>query len=142
MRALILIALFASPAHAWQAGYEGRLCTLTHSGDSADIGLTYDPAGPLYAITVTTPDPWPDAPYFGIRFDGPEPNTISTTRHELDPTGRSLTVTDRGFSNVLDGLEFNATATAFAGSASVEIDLTGAAPEVQTFRACTTSPSA
>ena len=142
MRALILFLLLATPAHAWQSGYEGRLCTLTHAAPAAEIRLTFDPAGPLYTITVTAPQPWPDAPIFGIRFDGAEPNTITTPRHQLDATGHSLTVTDRGFSNVLDGLQFNATATAFAGVSSVTIDLTGAAPEVQAFRACTTSPSA
>lgn len=141
MRALILLVLFTSPAHAWQAGSEGRVCTLSHSGADAGIYLTYDPAGPLYSITVTTPDPWPEAPIFGLRFDGPQPNSITTTRHERDGTGRSLTVIDRGFDNVLDGLEHNQTATAFAGQGRAQVDLTGAAPEVQIFRACITSPS-
>ncbi|WP_432675382.1 hypothetical protein [Nioella aestuarii] len=40
MRVLLLLALLASTAHARQPGYEGRICTLTHSGDNADIGLT------------------------------------------------------------------------------------------------------
>lgn len=142
MRTLVLLALLTSPAHAWQAGYEGRLCTLTHSDAAADILLTYDPVGPLYTITVTTPDPWPDATFFAIRFDGSQPNTITTSRHELNATGHSLTVSDRGFSNVLDGLASNQTATAFAGEASAAVDLTGAAPEVEAFRACATSPSA
>jgi len=141
MRALALLALLASPAHAWQAGTEGRLCTLTQSDPAADIRLTYDPSGPLYTITVTTPAPWPEAPVFGIRFDGPQPNTITTNRHERDGTGHSLTVTDRGFGNVLDGLEFNTTATAFSGQTALPIDLTGAAPEVQAFRACTVAPA-
>ena len=142
MRALIFLVLLASPAHAWQAGYEGRICTLSHSGPAADVRLTYDPAGPLYTITVTTPDPWPEAPVFGIRFDGARALTITTDRHARDATGHSLTVTDRGFSNVLDGMEFNETATAFAGPARAPVDLTGAAPEVQAFRACATLPSA
>lgn len=141
MRALILLALLTSPAHAWQAGSEGRLCALRHSDPAADIQLTYDPDGPLYSITVTTPAPWPDAPVFGLQFDGSRPNIITTTRHERDETGHSLTVTDQGFGNVLDGLEFNRTATAFSGQGLARIDLTGAAPEVQIFRACTTSPS-
>lgn len=142
MRAVLILALLTSPAHAWQAGSEGRICTLTHSEPAAEIRLTYDPAGPLYSITVTTPAPWPEAAVFGIRFDGASPNTITTSRHERDAAGHSLTVTDRGFSNVLDGLEFNSTATAFTGPAATVIDLTGAAPEVRAFRLCTTAPSA
>lgn len=142
MRVLLLLALFASPAQAWQAGAEGRLCTLRHSGPAAEVLLSYDPAGPLYSITLTTPAPWPEAPVFGIYFDGAAPNTITTTRHERDATGHSLTVTDRGFSNVLDGLEFNSTATAFTGPAAAVIDLADAAPEVEAFRACATAPSA
>ncbi|MGI3186214.1 hypothetical protein [Nioella aestuarii] len=142
MRAVIVFIFLATPAHAWQSGYEGHLCTLTHSEPAVEVRLTFDPAGPLYTITVTAPEPWPEAPYFGIRFAGAEPNTITTSRHQLDTTGRSLTVTDRGFSNVLDGLEFNETASAFAGLSAVDIDLDGAAPEVQAFRACTTAPSA
>ncbi|WP_083431307.1 hypothetical protein [Nioella sediminis] len=141
MRALVLLAILTSPAHAWQAGSEGRVCTLRHSGPAADVWLTYDPDGPLYSITVTTPAPWPDAPVFGLQFDGSRPNIITTTRHERDETGHSLTVTDQGFGNVLDGLEYNRTATAFAGQGLAQIDLTGAAPEVQIFRACTTIPS-
>lgn len=142
MRMLVVLVLLSSPAYAWQSGYESRLCTLSHSDPAADVRLTYDPSGPLYSITVTTPAPWPDAPLFGIRFDGAAPNTITTTRHERDVTGHSLTVTDRGFSNVLDGLAFNATATAFSGQTAAGIDLAGAAPEVDAFRACATSPSA
>ena len=142
MRTLVLLALLTSPAHAWQAGYEGRLCTLSHSDAAADILLTYDPTGPLYTITLTTPEPWPDAPVFGLSFTGPRPNTITTTRHDQDETGRSLSVTDRGFSNVLDGLELNDTATAIAGDTALRLDLTGAAPGVVAFRACTQSASA
>ena len=61
---------------------------------------------------------------------------ISTTRHVLDEGGRRLTVTDRGFGNVLDGLQFNGRAIAIAGDTVVALDLAGAAPEVEVFRAC------
>jgi hypothetical protein len=51
-------------------------------------------------------------------------------------------VSDRGFGNVLDGLEFNQVALAATGDRVVSIDLDGAAPEVAAFRACITTPSA
>ena len=98
--------------------------------------LTYDPDGPLYAITVTLPEPWPEAPSFAMRFDGPQGRTIATDRHQLSNNGRSLTVTDRGFGNVLDGLQFNVSTTAVSGDTGVTIPLDGAAEEVEKFRTC------
>lgn len=103
--------------------------------------LTYDPSGPLYSISIRLSGPWPDAAVFAMRFDGARANMISTTRHVLTEGGRTLTVTDRGFGNVLDGLEFNATALAIAGDTSVAFDLAGAGPEVAAFRACIAAPS-
>jgi hypothetical protein len=38
---------------------------------------------------------------------GPRGNMISTSRHALSDDGRTLSVSDRGFGNVLNGLEFN-----------------------------------
>ncbi len=142
MRALLALLLTTLPAQAWEAGTDGRLCTLTHETPEASARLTYDPAGPLYTITLTTPLPWPDAPVFGIRFDGPNPIFITTDRHQLSEGGRALTVTDQGFGNVLDGLEFNVTATALTGDTALPLSLDGAAPAVAAFRACTTAPSA
>jgi hypothetical protein len=132
----------AHVGHAWQAGAEGRICTLEHSGTDAEARLTFDPAGPLYTISVTRAEPWPDAAIFAIRFEGPRANTISTTRHMLSDDGLTLTVSDSGFGNVLNGLEFNALAIAVAGDTGVVLDLAGAAPEVAEFRACGTAPSA
>ncbi|MBO6718757.1 MAG: hypothetical protein JJ913_12435 [Rhizobiaceae bacterium] len=119
------------------------VCTLSHGTESADLVVTFDPrlAEP-YAIAVTAPEPWPDAPIFSMRFDGPRGQTIVTNRQTLSNSGRTLTVTDTGFGNVLNGLEFNGTATALAGDAAVPFPLDGAAPEVQAFRACTTAQSA
>lgn len=139
MRILLPLALLTSPAHAWEFT-PTPICTLTHTEDGADITLTYDHATALYAIAVTTPGGWPNAPSFSVRFDGPQPNTISTTRHQT--TGDTLTVTDQGFGNVLDGLEFNASATAFTATSAVTVSLDGAAGPVQQFRACTTTPIA
>ncbi|MBO6707236.1 MAG: hypothetical protein JJ912_14180, partial [Roseitalea sp.] len=71
-----------------------------------------------------------------MRFDGPIGLTITTDRHIASDEGRSLTVTDSGFGNVLNGLEFNHTATALLGDRAVPVSLDGAAPAVQDFRAC------
>ncbi|MDG4647983.1 hypothetical protein P6F26_05965 [Roseibacterium sp. SDUM158017] len=138
----LLVILAQFPAHAWQAGVEGRLCTLEHSGEAGEVRLTYDPALPLYTIALTRDAPWPEAAFFEIRFIGAASGTISTTRHVLSDGGRTLTVTDRGFGNVLDGLEFNSAAVAVAGVSQAAFDLAGAAPEVAAFRACLTAPAA
>lgn len=135
-------AMLAGPVHGWEAGSEGALCTLTHSEPSADIRLTFDPSVPLYTITITTPEAWPVSPEFAMAFTGSRGNTITTNRHVLSPDGRSLSVSDRGFGNVLDGLQFNTTATGLAGGTSVTVSLEGAAPQVEAFRACGTLPSA
>ncbi|NNV13074.1 hypothetical protein GTA62_17030 [Roseobacter sp. HKCCD9010] len=142
MRALAFLMLTALPAQAWQAGVEGSLCTLTHSEPGLDIRLTYDPVLPEYTITLTLEQPWPDGPVFGIRFEGASPNTITTGNHQLSDDRRALTVTDRGFGNVLNGLAENETATAFTAPVGARFGLDGAAPEVAVFRACVIVPSA
>ena len=140
MRHLIpVLLLLTTPAHAWEFS-PTPICTLTHSEAAMDVKLTYDHATGLYAIALTQPQAWPNAPAFSIRFDGARPNTISTTRHVTD--GATLTVTDQGFGNVLDGLEFNSTATAFTNTSAASVSLEGAAAPVQRFRACTTTPIA
>jgi hypothetical protein len=48
-----------------------------------------------------------------------------------------VTVKDSGFGNVLDGLEFNNTATAILGNEAVTFGLENAGPAVRAFRACT-----
>lgn len=138
IRAAALL-LFATPVHAWKFS-PTPICTLSHSEASADVTLTYDHATQLYAIAVASPSGWPDAPSFSMRFDGPRSNIISTTRHGI--SDNTLTVTDRGFGNVLDGLEFNDSATAFTTTSAVTVSLKGAAKPVQDFRACTVTPIA
>ena len=81
-------------------------------------------------------------PIFAIRFDGPRGLTISTDRHVILDDGATLTVTDRGFGNVLNGLEFNDTATALLGDRAVAFALDGAGPAVRAFRACTAGTNA
>lgn len=131
----MLLAVMAAPAHAWDFT-PGAPCLLTHNTASMQLQLTYDPAIPLYSITVTLREPWPQAPSFGMRFDGPQGRVIGTDRHQLSNDGRSLTVTDRGFGNVLDGLQFNHTATAISGDVTVTIPLDGASEPVARFRTC------
>lgn len=137
----LILTLLAAQAQAWEASTDGALCVLSHDGALLDIRLTYDPGLPRYTITLTRDGtPWPEAPVFALRFDGPRPNLITTDRHVTD--GTTLSVADRGFGNVLDGLQFNETATALTGGAAVDFSLAGAAPAVLDFRACVLVPSA
>ena len=133
MRCLIPF-LLASPAAAWEFS-PSPPCTLTHTTDAAQITITYDAALPEYTLIITLTDGnWPDATAFGMRFDGPRPIAIGTDRHLID--GPTLTVRDTGFGNVLDGLQFNAIATANAGPLTVTADLSDAAEPVAAFRDC------
>jgi hypothetical protein len=142
MRPVIALLLLCSPALAWDFT-PTPLCTVFSDTPDLSIRVTYDPAQPEpYAITLTRPDPWPETETFGLRFDGPAALTIGTDRHRLSPDARSLTVTDTGFGNVLDGLASNRTATALAGETRIPFDLAGARPAVEAFRACGTVPSA
>lgn len=142
MRPLAALFLLATPAAAWDFS-PVPVCTLSHEAPGLSLRVTYDPAQPQpYAIALTRTAPWPRTPAFAIRFDGPAGMTITTDRHRLSPDGRTLTVTDTGFGNVLDGLEFNRTATATAGPAEAPLDLAAAAPAVRDFRACLTAPIA
>jgi hypothetical protein len=141
MRALMVL-LLATPAQAWDFT-PTPICTIFEDTTDLAIRVTYDPSQPQpYAIALTRPDPWPTTETFGLRFDGPAGMTIGTDRHKLSGDGRTLTVADTGFGNVLDGLAFNATATALAGATEVPFDLTGARPAVEAFRACGLVPSA
>ena len=142
MRFALALCLLAGPLHAWEFTAD-PVCTLSHETEAASVRVTHDPAIPEYAITITRAGAaWPGGPVFAIRFDGPRGLTISTTRHRLGEAGRALTVTDRGFGNVLDGLQFNDTATALLGDAAVAFPLDGAAEPVGRFRACVAAPVA
>lgn len=135
IRALAILLLAAAPAFAWEAN-SGRICALTHQSEAGQVRVTYDPAIGEYAIAITPGLAWVPAPVFAIRFDGPRDLTITTTRHVISGDGTTLTVTDRGFGNVLDGLEFNDTATALLGDQEVVFALDEAGPAVREFRAC------
>ena len=142
MRLLALLLLAASPARAWEFT-PVPVCTLSHATEDGAVTVTWDPRQPEpYAIRIDRAAPWPQDPVFSIDYAGPRPLTISTTRHRLSEGGTAVTVTDEGFGNVLDGFEFNATATAILGEARVTLPLDGAAGPVRDFRACTEAPLA
>ncbi|WP_238928694.1 excinuclease ABC subunit B [Alexandriicola marinus] len=141
MMAAFLVLTLSTPASAWEFRAI-PICTLDHATDQAQVRVTFDPSIPEYAIELTLTDrPWPDTSPFGIRFEGSRPNLIMTDRHALTDTGRTLTVRDSGFGNVLDGLAFNDVAIALIGDEAVAIPLDGAAEPVAAFRACIAAPS-
>lgn len=138
--AFFLICL-ASPAWSWEFTAQ-PICTLRNDG-SPVVTVTYDRRlDEPYAISLLSPEPWPDGAVFGLRFEGGRPLTITTPRHRLTDEGRNLTVTDRGFGNVLAGLEFNDMAVAVLGDRAMGFSLNGAAEAVSAFRACISAPVA
>lgn len=135
MRLFLALTLLPFPAAAWEFSAT-PICTLTHRDAGADVTVTYDASLPEYTLTVTHADTWPNDTIFVLGFEGNRPSRLTTDRHTLSDDGRSLTVKDRGFGNVLDGIEFNATGIAIVGETSVQFDLNDAAPAVQSFRNC------
>lgn len=142
MRLALLLCCLATPALSWVTRTEGNVCILEHDAATVDLRLSYDPVQPLYTIALTRGEAWARAGSFALRFDGIRAVTISTTRHILDDADRRLSVSDTGFGNVLDGLQFNDSATAVLGVDEITVDLTGAAPAVAAFRDCTNAPVA
>ncbi|MGJ8602805.1 MAG: excinuclease ABC subunit B [Marivita sp.] len=129
-----LVALsLTGPAAAWDFSLQ-PICTLSHRGQEMDVTVTFDPALAEYALHLTRPGGWPEAPVFSLRFEGAAGQTISTSRHVI--TLNTLTVRDSGFGNVLDGLAFNSRAVAVLGALNVGVDLEGATAEVAAFREC------
>lgn len=99
--------------------------------------VTFDPSLPEYSIAVTLAQgTWPADPVFAITFEGAWALTIQTDRQVLSDNGRTLTVRDTGFDNVLDGLERNNWAVALLGTTAARFPLMGAAPAVREFRTC------
>ena len=115
------------------------ICTLRHTAPESGIVITYDPATALYDLTVTLRSQiWEPSASFGMAFTGGAGLTIGTSQHRTD--GPRLSVSDRGFGNVLNGLEYNAQATAFTETQSAVFSLRGAAEPVRAFRSCTQAP--
>lgn len=136
MRSALALILLASPAAAWEFS-ASPICTLTDTSEAGEMTVTYDPAITEYTITVTLPDgTWPDAQTFGMAFASDRPINIQTDRFTLSDDRKSLTVTDRGFGNVLNGLEFNSRAYAVLGETTVGVALDGIGPAIAAFRNC------
>ena len=136
LRTFAALLLTIAPALAWEAK-SGRVCELVYESEQVSVRVSYDPVIPEYSIAITPETPWSDGPVFSLRFDGPRGNTIVTDRHVISGDGATLTVTDSGFGNVLNGLEFNQTASALLGDRAVNLPLDDAGPAVRIFRACT-----
>lgn len=142
LRALpLMLALVASPALGWEFT-PTPVCTLSHEGTEAAVKVTYDPRQPdPYAIALTLPGAvWPAGPVFTITFEGVRTLTIGTDRHRVSEDGAMLTVTDRGFGNVLDGLQFGGQAVVRLDGVTARVPLAGAAEPVDAFRACIVAP--
>lgn len=132
---LPFLLLTTTPAAAWEASRDGPVCRLSHITEEAEIAVSHDITKPVpYAIDLTLKGGWQPGPLFAIRFDGLGPRTITTDRHQV--TDDTLTVTDTGFGNVLDGIAQNFVALATTGETAMVIPLEGAAPEVEKFKAC------
>ena len=135
MRFFVPFLLFPIPALAWEFSPD-PICTLFHQNPSAQITVTFDPEPSQYQLAITLEGrTWDPAPNFGMAFDGGQALTIGTDRQVIQ--GSTLSVSDSGFGNVLNGLEFNQRVTAFTPNLAVSFSLEGAAEPVQQFRACT-----
>ncbi len=140
MRFAALFFLFASPAFAWDFA-SSPVCTLSHQTDKANLTISYDARSDApYAIEITQGEAvWKPGPVFMMGFDGPRRSMITTDRHRLGASGKSLTVKDQGFGNLLDGIEHNYVALARSGETSLVFSLTGAASAVRRFKVCVAS---
>ncbi|MFK7838230.1 MAG: hypothetical protein AB8B60_18630 [Sulfitobacter sp.] len=137
---LLALIAFANTAAAWEFT-PGTPCLLTHEASDVAIELTYDPTGPLYSISLTQATAFVPAPVFSMTFGGTTPLTISTGTHRLNDANRTLTVTDRGFGNVLNGLQFGTEVRATLGDQVIMFPLINASEAVAAFRACDVLPS-
>jgi len=140
MRMILLAFCLATPATAWEFT-PGRVCFLAQNKDGLDVVLSHDPAQPLFTISLTRETAWPEGDVFAIRFSGASPFTITTNRHTLSNGGRTLTVADTGFTNVLAGMRFNDIAYAVIGDEQVPFSLSGAGAGVPPFADCTPLPA-
>ena len=136
MRYAALLALLPLPAAAWEFSPD-PICTLSHQTDEASYEITYDQSIPEYALRIQlTGNTWDPAPSFHMSFAGGVPVDIATANHLLSDNRTTLTVRDRGFGNVLNGLEFNTVAVSLSGEVVTMASTQDAAPAVRAFRAC------
>lgn len=135
MRALFALVLvfIADSANAWTFTPD-PVCTITHTEGSATLTVTYDPSrAEPYALDLTRATPLPAGPVFALDFGG---FAISTNRHRLSDDQTRLTVTDRGFGNVLSGVAAGTGARALIGDAVIPFPTDDAAAPVAAFRNC------
>lgn len=137
---LTFLTLLPLPALAWEH-VEGETCNIEASFETADVTVTYFPRDRAYAIFLRNKiGPYPDdRSVLSIAFIGARPNTIRT-RDFFFPDGDPsvVSVIDRGFGNVLDGLAYNDTAHLFLDDERIlSIPLDGATEPVAAFRTCT-----
>jgi hypothetical protein len=136
LKYLTILVLLATPAHAWEFA-PVPVCTLSHKTADLSVRITYDPEVPIYEMSVSLKsDRWPKSAAFSITFTGGHALRIVTDSHRLSQDRQTLSVSDDGFGNVLDGVQFNTLAKARAGTRLAIIPLKDAAPAVQRFRSC------
>ena len=141
MRWIAAFIVLASPAFAWE--FEaGPTCVLRDVQGDVAVTLTHDPTIPEYSISIRQNDQWSEGPIFAIAFFGDSPFEITTNRHVLSDDQQTLTVRDRGFGNVLNGMELNVTAIATLGDQQVAFDLQAVDGPMQPFRTCELQPVA
>lgn len=142
MRFALILALLPLPAAAWEFSPD-PICTLSHENELAAFRITHDAQEGIYRLDIRRKNgAWAGSPTFGIDFAGDMPMRIGTARHRLSGDRQTLSVTDRGFSNVLNGLEFNRGARAFTRTQSVSLRTDGITAPMKAFRACPAEPAA
>ena len=136
MRALFIFLMSTSAAFAWNFTPD-PICRVTEKQDLLEINLTYDHATEIYAIAFTKSEaPWEQGAQFSIRFEGPRPKLIRTNRHEFSADGYTLTASDTGFGNVLDGIQYNTLAAIQTGDERIFIQIHKSFPAMEAFRKC------
>lgn len=134
--AIAAFVLFGTPILAWEFT-ETSVCVLTHEDPNATVVVTFDPPANRYTIAISRPGKvWAGGQNFRIQFNGEQALTIGTTRHVVSDDGLITSVSDSGFGNVLDGIQFNDTMTAALGDDTATVQLSGAADPMVAFRQC------
>lgn len=137
---LAAVSLSSHAALAWEFT-SGAPCVLMHETANITVELTYDPTVSVYSFSLTQKHSFLSAQVFSLQFSGGMPLAISTDRHRIINMKRTVNVTDSGFGNVLNGLQFNHTLTATLGQQSIEIPLANSASKVAAFRDCNIMPA-
>ena len=134
---LTFLVLAPSLASASWRFDETTACVITGETPETVVVVIHDYQAGRYTIAVSqTGRTWVPGPDLSIAFQGGRELVIGTDQHFLSDEGDVLMVSDRGFGNVLDGMQFNQRMTIKTGDHSVEVNLNGAAPAVAEFRDC------